>query len=136
MEPHGLHSARDLAVAVEVSPSSITRLIHGEQTSEETIGRVAQRLGISADRVRELRGKPRPNPFTLDEEADRLSPTQRAAVRSVVRAMLEGSEEQSARGATVHQFTRPDVPTRQDEKIPARNRRGTPGDGNPLGGGT
>lgn len=91
MEPKRLHSLRDLATAAGVSPSTASRLIHGERTSQETVDAVAAVLGISGAQVWEMHGKPRTAPFTLDPDADRLSPTQRAAIKAVIRAMLEGA---------------------------------------------
>lgn len=92
LEGAGLHSARDLARELGVSPSTAARLLHGEQTSRETIEAAATLLGISPERVRELRDEVALPPFRLPPDADQLSQRQRAAIVAVVRAMLEPAD--------------------------------------------
>jgi transcriptional regulator with XRE-family HTH domain len=102
-----MNSLRDLALRSGVAVQTITRLVFGEATSDETVRAVAEALGISEERVWELHGQPRPNPFVLDRSADRLSPTQRAAVKAVIAAMLE--PEQPAKTGRPLRSVTPDL---------------------------
>lgn len=92
LEGAGIHSARDLARELDVSPQTAVRLLHGEQTSRDTIEAAATLLGISPEKVLALRGETSLPPFRLPPDADRLTQRQRAAVVAVVRAMLEPAD--------------------------------------------
>lgn len=89
MEKRRLHSLRDLASALDVAPQTATRLVHGEQTSRETIEAAAKLLGVPAEKIHELRNEAPLPPFRLPPEADQLGPRQRTAIVAVVKAMLE-----------------------------------------------
>jgi transcriptional regulator with XRE-family HTH domain len=89
LESKRLHSIRDLAAALDVSPQTATRLVHGEHSSRQTIEAAAELLGVTPERIRELRHEAALPPFRLPPEADQLSQRQRAAVVAVVRAMME-----------------------------------------------
>lgn len=84
-----LHSLRDLAVAIGISPQTATRLVHGEHTSRQTIEAAAELLGVTPERIRELRHEAPVLAFRLPPEADQLGTRQRAAIVEVIRAMLE-----------------------------------------------
>lgn len=84
-----LHSIRDLATALNVSPQTAVRLVFGEHSSRETIEAAAELLGVPTTRVREMRQETPLQPFRLPPEADQLGQKQRAAIVAVVRAMLE-----------------------------------------------
>jgi transcriptional regulator with XRE-family HTH domain len=93
LESAGLHSARDLARVLDVSPQTAIRLLHGEKTSRETIEAAAVVLGVTPEDVRKLREELALPPFRLPPEADHLTPRQRAAIVAVVRAMLEPPDD-------------------------------------------
>lgn len=112
LESAGLHSARDLARELAVSPQTAVRLIHGEQTSRETMEAAAGILGLTVEKVQELRGETPLPPFRLPPEADRLSQRQRAAVFAVVRAMLEPEDGTATKRAAPAAR----VPLNNDEK--------------------
>lgn len=84
-----MSSGRDLAAAMDVSPQTAQRVLHGEPVSEETLDAAAMTLGVTVDRLRELRQEPPRQPFVLPAESERLTERQRQAVLSVVRAMLD-----------------------------------------------
>lgn len=116
LEAAGLHSARDLARELDVSPQTAVRLVHGEQTSRETIEAAATLLGVTPERIRELREEESLPPFRLPPEADRLGPKQRTAVVAVVRAMLELADAATKTRAA----SAADSPT-HEESIAARD---------------
>lgn len=93
LERQRIHSARQLAEQLGISPQTATRLLHGEQTSEETITAAADLLRVAPAEIRRLRGEVVLPPFRLPADADKLTPAQRAAVRAVVRAMLQPTGE-------------------------------------------
>lgn len=95
LEKERIHSARQLADRLGIGPSTATRLLHGEQTSPETIERVATLLKEPAAKIRELRGEVVLPPFRLPVEADQLTPRQRQAVLAVVRAMLDPAPDEA-----------------------------------------
>lgn len=90
LEAAGFHSARRFGEELGVAPQTALRLLHGEPTSRDTIEAAATLLGVSVEKIRELRGERALPPFRLPPEADHLTQRQRVAVVAVVRAMLEG----------------------------------------------
>lgn len=96
LEAKGLHSARDLAVALEVAPQTAIRLLHGGGVLRETIEAAADLLGLTVSEVKQLRGEVALPPFVLPAEADRLTVRQRDAILGVVRAFLEVSNDRPA----------------------------------------
>lgn len=112
MEPKRLRSLRDLARKLEVSPQTASRLVHGEQTSRDTIEAAAELLQISPERIRAMRNEEPLPPFRLPPEADQLGQQQRAAVVAVVRAMLEPRNAPAMKDRTGHP-----VPQTQDDIV-------------------
>lgn len=92
LDRKGLTSGRRLANAMQVSPQTVQRLLHGEPVDEGTIHEAAAALDVSPDVIRQLRGEPPRRPFVLPSDADQLNERQRQAILSVVRAMLEPGE--------------------------------------------
>lgn len=90
-ERRGLHSGRDLARAMDVSPQTVQRLLHGGPTSKETIDAAAMTLGVSPNEIRRWRQERPRQPFVLPPEADDLDEKQRQVVLSVVRAILDAA---------------------------------------------
>lgn len=95
MESKRLHSIRDLGAALSVSPQTASRLVHGDASSRQTIEAAAELLGVTPERIRQMRHETPLSPFRLPPEADQLGPRQRAAIVAVVRAMLEPTDASS-----------------------------------------
>jgi len=72
----------------------VHRLIRGGGTTDEAIRKVADALGVKASKVRELRGEPAVDiePFTLPDDAGRLTDDERNVIRAMVRALLNARD--------------------------------------------
>jgi hypothetical protein len=129
MEPLRFHSLRDLALAADVSPQTITRLVFREATSNETVSAVARALKVNEERIWALFGRSSDiTPFRLPIDADRLSPRQRTAVLAVVRAMLDPAVAKGDAHAEPATEKTDDLTVRRDrrqprEKLAARHTR-------------
>lgn len=91
-----LESFRDLATAADVSPSTAIACLRpgSRMPKPPTVEKVAAALGISADKLRELRGDPRAEPFKAPKDADYLDASERRAVTEVVRALTHGRKRE------------------------------------------
>ncbi|OCH80351.1 hypothetical protein A9310_21665 [Gordonia sp. UCD-TK1] len=104
----------------------VHRLIRGGGTTDAAIQQVADALGVKASVIRELRGEPavEREPFTLPDDAGRLTHDERNVIRAMVRALLDArdrhvtqpsdtpAEEQGTPGAP-----HTDEKTRGDDKV-------------------
>ena len=72
----------------------VHRLIRGGGTTDAAIQQVADALGVKASVVRELRGEPavEREPFTLPDDAGRLTHDERTVIRAMVRALLDARD--------------------------------------------
>lgn len=99
---------RPLATRAGLTPTRVHRLVRGGGTTDEAIRQVADALGVKESKVRELRGEPAVEikPFTLPDDAGRLTHNERNVIRAMVRALLEARdgrhvlESASAAGAS------------------------------------
>jgi len=85
---------RPLAARAGLTHTRVHRLIRGGGTTAEAIDQVAAALGVKASKVRELRGEAavEVDPFTLPDDAGRLTESERDVVRRVVRALLDARD--------------------------------------------
>lgn len=102
----GFTSARRLAQASGVGVDAVLRAMRGGQSSSTTLRQIAAALRVNIARIEELRGHPIPKPFELPEGAERLTDTQRDAIRTVVRAMLEPAAAESGDVVELRQVAR------------------------------
>ncbi|WP_336794201.1 hypothetical protein [Gordonia malaquae] len=81
---------RPLAARADMNHNRLRRVLRGSGTSEDSLRQVADALGISVAKLRELRGEPAAEfePFILPDEAGKLTDAERDVVRRVVRALL------------------------------------------------
>lgn len=90
--------ALEAACGAKVSRTLFGRIMAGEYDAElqqRTIDGLAEALQVSVADVEAAAGAPPSfGPFRLSENAARLTPTQRRAVKHVVEAMLTPSERQ------------------------------------------
>lgn len=89
---------RPLAARAGMNHTRVYRLLRGGGTTDQAIQMVADALGVSAAKVRELRDEPavEPDPFTLPDDAGRLTESERDVVRRVVRALLDAKDSRHA----------------------------------------
>lgn len=81
---------RPLAARAGLTHTRVHRLIRGGGTTAEAIEQVAEALGVKASKIRELRDEPAdPEPFTLPDDAGRLTHDERDVIRAMVRALLD-----------------------------------------------
>ena len=97
---------RPLATRIEMDHTRLRRLLLGGGTSAEAIQFVADAFGVGPERIRELRGElvTAYEPFSLPDDAGRLTHSERDVIRSMVRALLDArasgqSSDQSQTGA-------------------------------------
>lgn len=85
---------RPLAARAGLTHTRVHRLIRGGGTTDEAIRKVADALGVKASKVRELRGEPAVDiePFTLSDDAGRLTDDERDVIRAMVRALLKARD--------------------------------------------
>lgn len=87
---------RPLAAKLDMNHTRIRRLLLGGGTTDAAMRQVADFFGVPVAKVRELRGEAAVNrePFTLPDDAGRLTERERDVIRSMVRVLLD------ARGAS------------------------------------
>lgn len=126
-EARGFESFHDLAKSSKVAVSTVIATLRagGRSPKDSTVAKVADALGTTAARVRELRGDPVLEPFTLPNRADQLDPTERRAVLTVVDALLR------ARGATHVDQSRVPADSSASSGAPAETRQDKEGGGSP-----
>lgn len=85
---------RPLATRAGLTHTRVHRLVRGGGTTNEAIQQVADALGVKASVIRELRGEPAIEiaPFTLPDDAGRLTDSERDVIRAMVRALLAARE--------------------------------------------
>lgn len=85
---------RPLGTYLDMDHTRLRRLLLGGGTSETAIRRVAEGFEVTPDVIRELRGDFASGimPFTLPDDAGRLTESERDVVRSMVRALLNARD--------------------------------------------
>lgn len=85
---------RPLAARAGLTHTRVHRLVRGGGTTDDAIQAVADALGVKASKVRELRNEPAVDiePFTLPDDAGRLTNGERDVIRAMVRALLNARE--------------------------------------------
>ncbi|WP_345314138.1 hypothetical protein [Gordonia alkaliphila] len=93
---------RPLATRAGLTHTRVHRLLRGGGTTDEAIQLVADAFGVKSSKVRELRGEPavEVEPFTLPDDAGRLTHDERNVVRAVVRALLDARDRHAAQPTT------------------------------------
>lgn len=116
---------RPLAARAGLTHTRVHRLIRGGGTTPEAIKQVADALGVAPSKVRALRDEPADvEPFTLPDDAGRLTHDERNVVRAVVRALLDARDrhaDQPTPAAPPAATTR--TPGAEDEKNRAADGR-------------
>lgn len=97
---------RPLATRIDMDHTRLRRLLLGGGTSAEAIQSVADAFGVGPERIRELRSEQVTayEPFSLPDDAGRLTHSERDVIRSMIRALLDArgggqSSDQSQTGA-------------------------------------
>ena len=126
---------RPLANKIGMDHTRLRRCLLGGGTSTETVKKVADVFGIDPGRVRELRGEGRDaavEPFTLPDDAGRLTHDERNVIRSMVRALLDARDRHAL---STDSSATPGTPSKEakDEKtgskvtaLPKRNQATEP----------
>lgn len=85
---------RTLAARTGMTHTRVRRLLLGGGTTEAAVQEIADAFGVTPEKVHELRGDPAGvhRPFTLPDDAGRLTDTERNVIRSMVRALLDARE--------------------------------------------
>lgn len=83
--------------------TKVRRILRGDRTSHEAIKELADGLGIDPTEVYRLRGEEPVEPFTLPDEAGRLTGSERRVIRAMVRALLDARDRDNAVEATQEQ---------------------------------
>lgn len=93
---------RPLAARAGLTHTRVRRLILGGGATDEAIQQVADTLGVKGSVIRELRGEPaiEVEPFTLPDDAGRLTHDERNVVRAVVRALLDARDRHATASPT------------------------------------
>ncbi|OBC12146.1 hypothetical protein A5788_22165 [Gordonia sp. 852002-50816_SCH5313054-c] len=91
---------RPLATRINMDHTKVRRILRGDRTSHEAIKELADGLGIDPTEVYRLRGEEPVEPFTLPDEAGRLTGSERRVIRAMVRALLDARESGNAVEAT------------------------------------
>lgn len=111
---------RPLATRAGLTPTRVHRLIRGGGTTNEAIQQVAEALGVNESRVRELRGEAavQIKPFTLPDDAGRLTDNERDVIRAMVRALLDARDSYAV---SADEAPPPGTPTQtgQAEEVPS-----------------
>ena len=122
---------RPLATRINMDHTKVRRILRGDRTSHEAIKELADGLGIDPTEVYRLRGEEPVEPFTLPDEAGRLTGSERRVIRAMVRALLDARDRDNAVEAT----TQSDAPGEADEdqktvvELPRAARRGGSSEG-------
>lgn len=95
MDQRGLTSLRDVTKQTGVAHEAVRRILDGRiaTPTEQTLKKLADGLGLSLTKLRELAGRPRgeTTPFTLPREFDQLTMRQRRVLLEVGFALLEAA---------------------------------------------
>lgn len=122
---------RPLATRAGLTHTRVHRLLRGGGTTDEAIQLVADAFGVKSSKVRELRGEPavEVEPFTLPDDAGRLTHDERNVVRAVVRALLDARDRHAAQPTTPADppAEAPRTPGTKVEKTRAGDRPADPG---------
>ena len=94
---------RPLATRINMDHTKVRRILRGDRTSHEAIKELADGLGIDPTEVYRLRGEEPVEPFTLPDEAGRLTGSERRVIRAMVRALLDARDRDNAVEATQEQ---------------------------------
>lgn len=87
-------SVREFARRCEISQTTAQRLLTGASVPDyATLEKVAAKLPAPLNKLVELSGVERPEPFILGADADKLTDRQRRHVRALVREFLIASGE-------------------------------------------
>ncbi|GAB37212.1 hypothetical protein GOSPT_004_00270 [Gordonia sputi NBRC 100414] len=103
--PHGDPSLRQLALAVDIHPSTVSRIIHGTNTRgarPEYLGRIAKALRTDPAKVAEWaksEWREGPGPYTPPAGTEILALRQRETVDRVIRAFIEVNQRARTRRA-------------------------------------
>src|SRR5690625_5124500 len=92
---------RPLAARAKVSHETVRRLVQGRPTSERTIRKVADALGVDVEKIHEWRGEAPPdygNAFEPDPSASLLTTEERAVINSLIRLLTASRDEQRKDG--------------------------------------
>ena len=87
---------RPLASRAKVSHETVRRLIQGRPTTEATVAKVAEALGVDVEKIHEWRGEAPPdygNAFEPDPSASLLTTEERAVINSLIRLLTEHRRE-------------------------------------------
>lgn len=118
MERKGISSLRHLGREADLANPSVSRLVHGDGTSQDdTIRRVAEVLGLDLPAMYKLIGDEHPEaaPYVPPAEANRLTTRQRRAIDDLIRAITaEREEEDDATQAETQAGRDPDVQGARD----------------------
>lgn len=124
---------RPLANKIGMDHTRLRRCLLGGGTSAETVQKVADAFGVDPGRVRELRGEGRDavvEPFTLPDDAGRLTHDERNVIRAMVRALLDArdqhavsdSDSSASSGASGEAFEGEKIDELHDDVKPAAGR--------------
>lgn len=100
MDRDGL-SQRELATKLDLAPATVHRLLNNLSVPHEhTLSKIARAAGIPITEVRRIAGRSMgvTDPFVLPEEANQLTPRQRAAICELVWTFLEHEGHRVTRG--------------------------------------
>lgn len=111
---------RPLAARAGLTHTRVHRLVRGGGTTDDAIQAVADALGVKASKVRELRDEPALDiePFTLPDDAGRLTDAERDVIRAMVRALLNARE--------LHHADQPETDTDSPAPPGAQTQAGPP----------
>lgn len=90
---------RPLANKIGMDHTRLRRLMRGGGTSAAAVQDVADAFGVSPETIRELRGEGGEvvEPFTLPDDAGRLTHDERDVIRAMVRALLDARDRTDER---------------------------------------
>lgn len=91
----GLTSYRLLGEAANVSHETVRRVMQGRNAKPETIQALADAIGVSATRVRELASTPTPDPsrtWSPPEGSEALTAEEREAISRLISLLVRGRE--------------------------------------------
>lgn len=106
---------RPLATRIDMDHTKVRRILRGDRTSHEAIKDLADGIGVDPAEVYRLRGEEPIEPFTLPDEAGRLTGSERRVIRAMVQALLHARESS---GHAVDTTPQPGAPgeTKQGKK--------------------
>lgn len=111
---------RPLATKIGTTHTRVRRVLRGAGTSEAALRQVADALKVPVAKVRELRGEPavEMEPFTLPDDAGRLTDNERDVIRAMVRALLDARDSYAV---SADEAPPPGTPTQtgQAEEVPS-----------------